>query len=101
MSKWYIYLNIIKGNTPLHMAFKSKNIGIIVELIQNDGDLNVLNNDGNTPIAYGSDDILAKLNLNGQVAAVKQKGTQFDNNLGYNRRYTTEINDPIDGRNGF
>lgn len=31
------------GNTPVHMAFKSGKIGLIIEFIHNGADLNVIN----------------------------------------------------------
>jgi hypothetical protein len=46
------------------MAFKTGNIGIIVDFLQAYGDLNIINYSGHTPIAFGNDDLLRKLNQN-------------------------------------
>ena len=47
-----------KGNTPIHMAFKAGCIGIIIDMIHNGGDLNIVNKDGHTPIAFGTEKLL-------------------------------------------
>ena len=52
-----------KLNYPLHLAFKCGNIALIMLLIESGSDLNSLNIDRVTPIAYGSKSLLKKLNM--------------------------------------
>lgn len=47
------------------MAFKSGDTGIIIEFINKGGDLNELNDYGFTPVAFGTDTLLQKLNMSG------------------------------------
>jgi len=81
--KAYVNDRCSGGNTPLHMAFASgqimvsKNysnlpsnifIKVVINLISNGGNLNILNDNGQTPVAFGNERLLALLNLNNATA---------------------------------
>ncbi len=51
------------GNYPLHLALKGGNIELIMLLVEYGGNLNALNKENHTPIAFGSQKILNRLNL--------------------------------------
>ena len=74
-----------KEFTPLHFGFKSNNVTLILKLLTSSvysPDLNVLNNDFKTPLAYCSRDVLKKLNLENGVAIADSNypSSTFDNN---------------------
>lgn len=78
-----VNLSCSEGNTPLHMAFKSNDLTIIMTLIENGGDLNVLNHYSQTPLAFGSQYILEVLDLTSGIATCNSKNIEeinFDNN---------------------
>lgn len=75
-----------EGNTPLHYAFGSNNEMIIIKFLHQGGDLNIVNKNGLTPIAFGSENILRKLNLIHLVSSTKNKNG-FDNNASINKKY--------------
>ena len=58
------------GNTPLHMAFKSGNYGLVINFLQNNADLNSVNDDGITPIGLANEPLLKHLNLSDKIAMV-------------------------------
>ena len=66
------------GSTPLHGAFSSDCIVTINMLLQQKADLNATNDKGETPIHWGKDETLRKLNLDRLVSFRK------DNNIGKN-----------------
>lgn len=45
------------------MAFKSGNAGIVINFLQRKGDLNIVNDDGMTPIGLSNEELLKYLNL--------------------------------------
>lgn len=59
------------GNTPLHMAFRAANSHIIIQMLHAGGDLNLLNFEGHTPVAFGSPHILSELNMMHKIATVQ------------------------------
>lgn len=64
------------GRTPLHAAFQSQNEDLIRACIESGGDLNKVNGDGLTPLAFGTPRLLTKLGLmNG--FAVENKADYF------------------------
>ena len=75
-----------EGNTPTHYAFKSNNIQIIIKFVHYGADLNIINKQGLTPVAYGSNDVNSKLNLMNSVSYSNGK-TKFDNNANLNKKY--------------
>ena len=79
-----------EGNTPLHYAFRSNNEMVIVRFLNHGGDLNVLNKNGLTPLAFGSENTLRKLNLIHLVSSTLNKNS-FDNNASINRKYPKVI----------
>ena len=70
--------------TPLHKAFETNSYTIICKCLisSNNPDLNALNKEGKTPLAYCSRKILEKLNLETGVVRVDSVSTsvRFDNN---------------------
>ncbi len=50
-------------------------------LIENGGDMNVFNKDGQTPLAFSSEKILKFLGLKDGITSQSQKNYYFDNNL--------------------
>ncbi|CAD8206864.1 unnamed protein product [Paramecium pentaurelia] len=87
------------GNTPVHMAFLSGNQQIIIEFINRNGNLNILNNDNYTPLAFGTQELLQSLNLIHCVATVKQDNIKrIDNQHLLHRKIkseTYELNDEL------
>jgi len=75
-----------EGNTPLHMAFASGQVMVVILLISSGGNLNILNEIGQTPIAFGSESLLTLLDLKDAVATfnrqmpVKYLPLEHDNN---------------------
>ncbi|EGR33168.1 IQ calmodulin-binding motif family protein, putative, partial [Ichthyophthirius multifiliis] len=71
-----------KGNTSTHLAFKSGKIDIILLIIKYGGDLNCINQFGETPLAMGNAQILKMLGLQNGVSLILQGGQEriFDNN---------------------
>ena len=53
-----VNLKCLNGDTALHFAFKNRNYEIIIMLIESNGDLNILNEKGQTPLAYGDKNLL-------------------------------------------
>ncbi len=51
----------MKGNTPMHLAFKCGNEKIILQFLEKGADLNVVNWEGHTPLAFGSQALLERL----------------------------------------
>jgi len=51
------------GNTAVHYAFMKRNFEIILILIDYGANLNELNDQRNTPLAFGDATLLKKLNL--------------------------------------
>lgn len=51
------------GDTPVHAAFSSDNLMILNLFLQNNADINVTNNLGQTPLHFGSMRRLQELNL--------------------------------------
>jgi ankyrin repeat protein len=58
-----VNLKCLNGDTALHFAFKNRNYEIIIMLIESNGDLNILNDKGQTPLAFGDKNLLSILNL--------------------------------------
>lgn len=78
-----VNLSCSEGNTPLHMAFKSNDLNIIMIMIESGGDLNNLNHYSQTPIAFASQYILEILDLTTGIATCNSKNIEeigFDNN---------------------
>jgi len=59
---------------------------IIVRFLHYGGDLNILNKNGLTPLAFGSENTLRKLNLIDLVSSTNNKNS-FDNNKSINKKY--------------
>lgn len=70
----------------MHYAFKSNNEAIIVRFLNEGGDLNVLNVDGMTPLAMGSEKVLRRLNLIHLVSSAREPSS-FDNNASLRMKY--------------
>ena len=72
-----------EGNTAVHYAFMKKNFEIILMLIDCGGNLNELNDQRNTPLAFGDTNILKKLNLDKGVCQLNSnhKVTLFITNF--------------------
>ncbi|KAM3143653.1 hypothetical protein pb186bvf_004149 [Paramecium bursaria] len=69
------------GNTPLHMAFMAQHQQIIIDFINNKGDLNVLNDQNFTPLAFAHSKLLSQLNLKNQIVNIQsQLNRELDNN---------------------
>jgi uncharacterized protein len=51
------------GNTPMHTAMKTGNEKLVMMLVDAKGDLNVVNNQKQTPLAYASEAFLKSMNL--------------------------------------
>lgn len=51
------------GNNPLHIAFMNKDSAMIFVLLDYGADLNLTNNDGYTPLFFGSHELLHSLGL--------------------------------------
>ena len=71
------------GMTPLHKVFQTNNYSLICKCLigSHQPDLNVLDDEGNTPLAYGSRKMLQMLNLeNGVVCVSIASSVRFDNN---------------------
>ncbi|CAD8117922.1 unnamed protein product [Paramecium sonneborni] len=87
------------GNTPVHMAFYSGNQQIIIEFINRNGNLNILNMDNFTPLAFGTQELLSSLNLLHCVATIKQvNNKRIDNQHLLHRKIkseTYELNDEL------
>lgn len=70
--------------TPLHYGFKSNNVNLILKLLTSTGhppNLNALNSEYKTALAYSSREVLKKLNLEEGVASVDPNASMvFDNN---------------------
>ena len=67
-------------NTPLHMAFNTGNIYIVMFLIKRGANLNTLNKMGHTPLAFDKGNLLHKLNLtNGITNSSSRKSTTIQN----------------------
>ena len=60
-------------NTPLHIAFKSGSLEIIMILIQLNADLNAINKMNYTPMAYATQNVLKKLDLFDSTCTLKNK----------------------------
>ncbi|KAL4432737.1 hypothetical protein ABPG74_011558 [Tetrahymena malaccensis] len=73
-----------EGNTPLHLIFESNDYELIQYIIkENDQiDLNVRNQQGQTPVALCNQEIIQKLGLEKAITVVQSqtKRTNFDNN---------------------
>jgi ankyrin repeat protein len=50
-------------NTPLHIAFNTGNLFIVMLLIKRGANLNSVNKNGHTPLAFDKGNLLRKLNL--------------------------------------
>ena len=74
------------GMTPMHYIFKSNSLTLIMRFIHLGGDLNRLNSDGLTPIAFCSQETIKKLNLTHMISSSLKKGS-FDNHSILNRKY--------------
>ena len=59
------------NNMPLHIAFQSGSLEIIMILIQLKADLNSINTMNYTPMAYASQSVLKKLNLFNSTCTLK------------------------------
>lgn len=72
-----------KGTTPLHNAFRSSNYSIICKCLASSPapNLNALDEEGNTPLAYCFRNVLQMLGLeNGVVNVSPGQKLKFDNN---------------------
>ncbi|KAL4479154.1 hypothetical protein ABPG72_008984 [Tetrahymena utriculariae] len=73
-----------EGNTPLHLIFESNDYELIQYIIkENDQiDLNIRNQLGQTPVALCNQEIISKLGLEKAITVVQSqtKRTNFDNN---------------------
>jgi hypothetical protein len=69
-------------NTPLHHIFKTNNVNLIIRCLcaQKTANLNVVNFENKTPLAYCTYDTLAKLYLQDGVLTVQNRKIDFDNN---------------------
>ena len=67
--------------TPLHYIFKTNNVGLIIRCLTSPKtpNLNAVNSEGKTPLAYCSHEVLVTLNLQEGVAIVVNKLISFDN----------------------
>lgn len=78
-----------EGNTPLHMGFSSSQVMVrffffnalmilklVIVLISKGGNLNLLNDHGQTPVAFGSESLLKLLNLKDAVATYEGNGSK-------------------------
>ena len=63
-------LKNIQSLTPMHLAFRKGNSAIIMSLIEAGGDLNRLNNNNQTPLAYGDKSLLKELALENGIASI-------------------------------
>ena len=72
----------ILGMTPLHKAFQTSNYSLICKCLTgyHQPDLNVLDDEGKTPLAYCGRKILELLNLENGVVSVEGSSPRFDNN---------------------
>ncbi len=70
------------GATPLHYIFKTNNIQLILRCLTSakTPNLNALDADNKTPLAYCSGEVLRKLKLEDGVVCVDGEGVKFDNN---------------------
>ena len=68
--------------TPLHFIFKSNNCYLISKCMCSSANVNLnsLNNEGKTPLAYCSYTILEKLGLTNGIVLVKENKVDNDNN---------------------
>ena len=68
--------------TPLHFIFRTNNVGLIIRCLTSPitPNLNAVNNESKTPLAYCSYDVLIQLNLQEGLALVQNKLVSFDNN---------------------
>lgn len=66
----------------MHYIFKTNNFNLIVRCLSapKTPDLNAVNNENKTPLAYCSHELLSRLNLEEGVVMVQNKKVQFDNN---------------------
>ena len=78
----------------MHAAFGSGNIEIVMYLIGKGANLNERNKNGHTPLAYGTKNLLEKLNLKDGVCSSNRKmrklmfrrGKRLDNQIWNNNR---------------
>ena len=70
-------------NTPLHFIFKTNNLNLIIKCLTapKTPNLNAINRESKTPLAYCAYETLTSLNLHEGVAVVQNKMVEFDNNI--------------------
>lgn len=81
-----VNVSSIDGMTPMHYIFKSNSIGLIIKFLNAGGNLNKLNSEGLTPIAFCSQDVMKKLNLQKMITS-SIGYSNFDNHKILNEKY--------------